>query len=360
MLRKVSKTQTDTIAWSADNGGVGADLERVGYITRIDVTAEITPSATLTGAGTVADGLWRVLRNIKIVGGSHTYVTLPNDDAAMGGTLLHYLSENDGHGRGHHDGIITAPHRTYVPITASLHFGSRLRTPFGVDNKFDMSGFIPAAEESQLRVEVQTSGNDVMDETVTITSGTYRFTIHRVVGTPDEVREEIARQGVRNLVVPAWTAEVFAHTATRADYTEERDLPTGGFLKRIAIAEQDATADRSLRTQDEATGFAIKLPDQNEEIVRLFADSLGARLLPGSNQVDSTAAADFQGHAPIGIYLLDLRPYVWSHPDLGLDLRGFKTGAAKLGMTITTYAAGDDSLILYERSLPYRGVLNGG
>lgn len=359
MLRKVSKTQTDTITWAADNGGAGADLERVGYITRIDVTAEITPSATLTGAGTVTDGLWRVFRNIKIVGGSHTYITLPNDDAGMGGTLLHYLSENDGHGRGHHDGPITAPNRTYVPITATLHFGSRPRTPSGWDNKFDMSGFIPAAEESQLRIEVQTSGNDVMDETVTITSGVYRFAIHRVVGDPGEIRAEIARQGVRDLVVPAWTAENFAHTAARADYTEERDLPTGGFLKRIAIAEQDATADRSLRAQDEATGFAIKLPDQNEEVIRVFADSLGAHLLPGSNLMDGTTAPDFGGFAPRGIYLLDLRPHVWTHPDLGLDLRGLKAGSAKLGMTITQYAAGDDSLILYERYLPYRGILGG-
>lgn len=354
-MRKIVKTQTDTGAWAIDSAGINIDLERTGLLTRIDATVEITPSATLTGANQ-ADGLWRVIQNLRVEGGSHTYFALPADDACMGGTLLHYLNRKDFRMTGHPSGSVTAPQgRTFIPVTFTLHCGSRPQDPWGRDNPFDLTGFIPAHAESQLKAVWITSGNDVMDDAVTLSSATMRLTLSVVQGTEAELAAEMVRQGVGMAMVPAWSTRVFAHTATSSDYSEELDIPTGAYLARIAIAEQDATGDRSLRAADEVTGIAVKLPLQNEEVVRRVVEGLTAHLDLGTNLTANDAAEQFQGHSPVGIYIVDLRQQ--GHPDYGLNLIGMQTGAVKLGFTISVYASGDDSLILYQRYLPYRGKL---
>ena len=162
---KRSYTQTNTAAWAADSAGIAVDIDRTGLITRIDATVEITPSLTLDGASQ-PDSIFRVIQNLRVVGGSHTYFTLPADDACMGGILLHNLNVYDGFGLGHRDGDIAAPGRTYVPMNFVLHAGSRPKDMFGRDNPYDLSAFIPANKEGQLRAEWVTSGNDVMDDSV--------------------------------------------------------------------------------------------------------------------------------------------------------------------------------------------------
>ena len=262
---------------------------------------------------------------------------------------------------GHPLGLITAPRRTYTPITYRYHFGARPQTLFGTDNPFDLSGFIPANKETSLNFVITTSGNDVMDDTVTISSGAYRFELCIVQGTDGEIREEIAGQGVRYPaqapmgMVPAWVAELFAHTATGSDYSVERDVQTGGWLKRIAIIEQDETATRAVRAADQVTGVAFKLPAQSEQLIRSFMDSYFNSHDFGSNSQADDAAADFQAHAPHGIMVLDMRAHARGHSDYGLDLRQSVLGSSanpKLGFTITTYTSGDASLILQERYLP--------
>jgi len=355
-LRKVTKTQTDTGTWAADSPGIGVDLEKTGLITQMEVTVEITPaaSAALDGAN-VADSIFRTIQNLRIEGGAHTYITLPADDAAMGGTLLHYLNKVDFPGIFHASGDVAAPAHIYVGVTWPLHFGSRPFDMFGRPNPFDLTAFIPAHAESQLRAVWVTSGNDVLDASVTIGSAVMRFTLHVVQGTDAEIRAEMARQSVQQAMVPAWVAQVFAHTATSSDYAEERDVPTGGYLKRIAIAEQDDTGARSIRVADGVTGVALKLPLQNEELFREFVDHWTGHLRAETAGELDEAVVDFSAHAPVGILIKDLRPY--GHPDYGLNMTRMTTGAVKLGLTITTYTAGDDSLILYERYAPYSGRL---
>ncbi len=356
-MRKKMLTQTDTATWAADSAGIATDLERNGVITRITATAEVTPSATFDGANQV-DGLWRIVQNLRVVGGAHTYFNLPADDAAMGGTLLHYLNALDTGMVGHSSGDITAPDRTYVGVNFMLHCGSRPRVN-GVDNPFDLSGLIPGLYESQLRAEWVTSGNDVMDDTVTIGSATMRFTLHYIAGTHGEIVAEMARQGVyapvggAHAMIPAWTSEVFAHTSTKSDYTEERNLPLGGYLRRIGIACQDATATRSIRAEDEVTGVRVKINE--ETLLQAHADALASVLPLGTQMEADEGAADFGGYSPKGIIPIDLRPF--GHSDYGINLAPRQVRSAKLGLTITTYASGDDSLILYERYEPYTGRL---
>ena len=159
-MRTITRRQTDTATYAADST-IATDLEREGLITQIDFTVEMTPSATLTAGHTNPDPLSRLVQNLRVVGGSHTFFNLPADDGALGGALLHYMNVVDGFGIGHPDGSVTAQEaRAFIPMQFVLHCGVRPRNSKGVENPFDMSGFIPAFVEAQLRAEWTTSGND--------------------------------------------------------------------------------------------------------------------------------------------------------------------------------------------------------
>lgn len=361
-LRKISKTQTDVATWAADSAGIGTDIEKNGVLTRVDCTVEVTPSATFDGANQV-DSLFRLIQNLRLVGGGHTYFNLPADDACMGGTLLHYLNRLDHQAAFHRSGDVAAPLRTYAPITWVLHAGARPKDIYGRSNPFDLSGVVPALHETTLRTEWVTAGNDVIDDTITIASAVMRFNIHYVTGSHEEIMAEMGKQQVRlprqavalgaNAMIPAWSASVFPHTATASDYAEERDIPTDGWLMRVSLAEQDATGVRSIRAEDQVTG--VKITIRGEELVKEFTNPWTAYLDYGSMMEADEAADDFGNHAPVGILIKDLRPH--GHSDYGLNLMNVPNGSAKLGLTISVYASGDDSLILFERFLPYAGKL---
>ena len=367
-MRKLSIRQTGSATYVADSV-VATDIERMGLLTRIDMVIEITPSATLTEANQ-PDGLNRVLQNMRILGGSHTYFTLPSVDGGQGGTLLHYMNRQDGFGLGHADGAVAAPTRTFTIMKFTLHCGSRPKDLYGRDNPFDLTAFIPAGDESQLRAEWVTSGNDVMDDTVTVGATTMRFILHRVVGTEDEIRQEIAEQRV--VTPPGWTGRVASWSAvvtatggTTSDFNvETNDLVTGGFIKRIGILAQDATADRPLRAGDEVTEIAILSVPTSETLYQVTAEALTAALEGGDQLTVNSGGAesaatekfdvDFNQSAPLGVYLIDLRPSAQDAlgRDYGWDLRAMQTGDLRLGYIITTRAAGDDRLVLFERYIP--------
>ena len=206
-MRKITQTQTDSGVWVADST-ISTDLERVGLLTRLDMTCEITPSATFDGANQ-PHSIKRLIQNMRVIGGAHTYFNLPADDGCGGGILLAYMGLKDGHGVGHEGGDVAAPSASYVPMNWTFHAGSVPRIRPDLDNPFDLSAFVPAGQEGQLRAEWTTSGNDVADDTVTIASAIMRFTNHRVIGTQAEIMQEIAMQGVQfpggaTGMVPAW------------------------------------------------------------------------------------------------------------------------------------------------------------
>lgn len=366
-MRKVSIEQTATITWAADTV-IPVDVERVGLLTQIDITAEITPSATMRAA-VQPNGIWRILRNLEIKGGAHTYFSLPNDDGCLEGSLLHYMNMVDGYGVGHGDAAITAPRRTFTPVSWVYHCGSR---PQGPDAQFDLTAFIPAGDESQLRAELSTSGNDVMDDSVTISSATIVLTLHRVMGTQYELQQEMRRQQV-NLphnvpgitgMVPAWVPIIDSPAATAANFSRSIDPTLGGFTKRFGFLTQDATATRTLVANDELTDIRLRLVERSESVFEFGVEHLLNYLPYGSNLTadaghlsltTTVADPDFNAHAPVGVYFIDLRPYThdWPGKDYGLDMRAFSRSNIVLGATITTNAAGDDTLILQERYIPY-------
>ena len=355
---KRSITQTKSWTWAASSN-VEEDIIKDGYITHIDFVVELTPAVALTGANQ-PDGPFRVIENFSIKGGSQTYFTLP---AEQGGRLWHYMARSMFGHVGHGTGAITNPNLTQQPILFRFHPGSRPKLSDGSVNYFDLSAFIPAIEESSLTgTWATTQAADVIDDTNDISSAVMKATIYMVQGDPEEIRAEMAAQGVLALMTPSPTAEKFPHTATKADFSEERDLPTGGYLRGIGFLMQDAVATATtngpFRGPDEVTGIAIKMPGIGAKLVEVDTEALWTAQPAGSYLEVDDAALDGGIHCPGGVFYLPLkdRGITALGREYGLNLMGARTGDWKLGLTISTYASGDDSLIWYDRLIPYTGT----
>lgn len=372
-MRKRSIEQTAQATWAASDT-ISTDLEKIGLITRIDFEVEITPSASMATANQ-PDGLFRVLQNVRIEGSPHVYTTLPADPGGHSGTLLHYLNRLDGFGVGHIEtAAIAAPQETHNPIRFTFHFGSRPKLWNGVDNPFDLSAFIPAGAETQLTASWITTPNSVMDDTVTIDSAVGKFTLHRVTGSEGEIRQEMSNQGVvlptdprgsrPTGMIPAWSSRIKAHTATTSDYEDETDdLPTGGFLKRVAILNQDGTATRPARAANQITSIRIWSEKTSETLYQVSLSLLQGYLPLATVTTADSAAGAFNGGAPNGIGVIDLRALstgtAQPHQvgaDYGWDLRrsaGLEKGDLRLGYIISTQGSGDDRLLHFDRLQTY-------
>jgi hypothetical protein len=367
-MRKVAITQTATATWAASST-LRTSLEREGVITRVEFTAEITPNSTLAAANQPG-ALYRAMLNHRILGGGHTFMELPNTgESGNAGQLMHYLNAID------HGGMpgfpdqqsISGPDQTYHPVTWVFHCGARPRDMYGRDNPFDLSGLIPAFQVTDLVAEWITTVNTILDDTVTISSGTGRYTIYYVIGTHEEIVQEMRRQQVMlphfpdkpgvTAMMPAWVSETFAIDSTYSDYSLSRNVPVGRYLKRIGIASQDATGSNgALLANDEVTG--AKLSVRLQDVIKVYADAQQAKLPKGNFFVADDAVELGAGGHPKGILALDLRPY--GHPDYGLNLtRGEagQVGGTQLGLTVSNQSSGDDALFLYEGYIPYEGAL---
>ena len=376
-VKKESLRQTTTGAWAASST-VTVLLDRIGLVTRYDVVNQITPSATLLGDNQ-PDALWRPFRSITFQAGGATYMTLPDEAGGHGGTLQHYLNKLDGFGAGYVHQLIVAPSQTlYVP-RLTFHCGVRPWKRNGDPNPFDLTAFMPSGIESSPQLTWLTGATTLMDDAVTTTSGVLTITAHRVLGTTSDIMEEMAKQGVSQVLemirqghqgilpdpnitglVPAWMGQVESPTASVTNYGLEQDMQLGGFIKRVTYLAQDATGTRPVRADDEITQIKLSIPEKGVSIFQYDAELAGGRLPAGDFLVAADAVPLGLNPAPGGIYPLDLRPYGPTDVEqvLGLDTRGRQTGYAKLGRTLGTNVSGDDLLNLTERLVVYTGRLS--
>ncbi len=337
--------QTPSWTWAASSL-ISQDIKASGAITRIDLQVVLTPSATVAGA-IQPQGYWRMINALTLKGnGGVNYVSMGDQQI---GRMLHTLNLNDKllPGVGHF------PHSTPVTFHYVLHFGSRPFDQAGRPNPFDLSAFVPAFDDTGLKLDWLTDAAAGIDDTVTVTSAIMYATIYEVLGTKADILAEMRRQGVRQAMVPSSSYFSYAHTGTFSDVSKDLDVPAGAYMRRIAIMAHDETATRPVLKDDEVTEVALKLPVGNQ---RVFHDSFPAMVYTqGVNQdllvADDATTGGAQGVAP-GIATLDLRQQ--ADPDYGLDLRNFKTGDIKLGVTIGSYAAGDDSFYWFDQLRPYR------
>ncbi len=341
----IRRRQTPTWAWAASST-VGQDINASGAITRIVLRLRLTFSGA-AAAAIQEDGTWRAIETLTLRGnGGVNYFSMGDQQI---GRMIHLLNLNDK--------VLPGPGHTNMATTNDwifvLHFGSRPFDQYGRPNPFDLSAFVPAFDDNGLRLDWLTGAAAVPDDTVTISSATMTATIFEVLGTKAEIMAEMRRQGVRQPMVPSSSYFSYAHTGNFSDVSRELDVPAGAFLRRIAILAQDDTATRPLRADDEITEVALKLPVGNQ---RVFFDDFPSMIYQqGTIQdllVDDNATTGGAICVGQGFATMDLREQ--ADPDYGLDLRQFKSGDVKLGVTVANYAAGDDSFYWFDQVRPYK------
>ena len=113
-----------------------------------------------------------------------------------------------------------------------------------------------------------------------------------------------------------------------------------------------------LGADDEVTRVGLILPFTGERLVDMDWPSLVYGEMPADSMVvdDEISAAGYLYAPHAGLAVLDLRRH--GDADYGLDLRGQATGAVKLGVTIGSYASGDDSFYFYDQVQPIAGQIN--
>lgn len=362
IAQKITKRQNKTLTWAASSI-VSEEIEASGAITQIDLLIALTASGSMAAAEQ-EDGIWRIIQSLTIRGSKSTdYVNFGDEQI---GRMIHLLNLRDGLVKGRQ------PLATVNYLMFKLHFGSRPLNEYGRENPFDMSAFLPAFDDSGLKLEWGTTANDVMDDTVTISSAIAYVTVHEVVGTRQALYNEMKAQRVplpydlnasraagRRIPspgmwgwVPMSSYNKFAHDAAYSGGSKEFNLPTGNFLRRIAIMVQDETATRPLRADDEVTDVRLKLPNAAQELVKNdWRSMVLAEATLQSDLVDDNAATGGALAAGGGFACIDLRDHY--DPDLGLDARAFKASDFKLGVSIATPTAGDDSFYYYDGLRPY-------
>lgn len=332
----ITRKVVSTLTYSASTDQE-IDLPTEGVITRIDLEVYDTQSSTLIAITSSTQALWRILNTLRIQGGSgRNYFSL---GLAQSGIMLHYMNLIDFPGTVWHNVIATSQYHGY-----RLHFGSKPRDEYGRDNPFDLTAGIPADEETNLKLIWGCPANTVRDTATTISSATMRVTVHYVIGA-----------NKAGMMIPVSTSEQYNPTTTKADLGGERDIPTGGFVRRIIIMALDNLAYGSngpILRDDQVTEIGVILNKDNR------------RLLVMRSKVDELAQPKYDGQQLIqylntpysyttpGLYSVDLRQYGESK-DFGIDTRNLGTGELVLGLTIGAYTSGDIEHIWYDVLVPY-------
>lgn len=349
MLQNIRNKQTTTFTWAA-SGTISQLVRASGALTRLVFRVRVTPSASYASNHAI-DGLWRVINTLALkgTGGTH-YLSMGDQEI---GRMLHLLNRWDGivKGAGHE------PLGTPVDVVWVMHFGSRPFDQFGRPNPFDLSAFVPAFDDRDLTFEWGTTANTVTDAAITISSAVGHLTVYEVLGTAAELKQEMARQGIFQPMIPTSSYKSYAHTANFSDLSSEHDTPSGAFLRRIALLVQDEAAPATgtnLRANDEVAQVGLKLPIGNQ---RVFQDDFRAMAHSDGGAIDDLAEIDVGVTTGVirtsgGFAVMDLRQH--GHTDYGLDLRPFKSGDVKLGLTIENYASGDDTFIWWDQVRPYQ------
>jgi len=341
MKYNVTTKVVTTPAWAASSD-LQVDLPVDGAITRIVMRYYLTVTGVLAANTNTEFAQWKPIQNLKIEGGGgKQYVGLVGNQMAR---MIHFLNQKDFAGYMFQKAMTTDT--IYGCIV--LHFGSKPRTLYGIDNPFDLSAFIPARDETNLKLTWSTTqASDVCDTAIDITGGQMVVSVHEVLGMPSMSGH-----------IPVSSTEVYAHISDKSDLSALFDLPTGGYVRRIAILQQDATAIGSggpLVSDDEIDKIGILLPKENRRLIELDWDTfVQENGIPRELTMTAAGAVTKPVEQVVGGFgVLDLRKYATK--DYGLDLRDSSTGDVKLGLSIQNFASGDDTIIWYDGVQEYRG-----
>ncbi len=343
MKLNVKKTLVDTATWAASSDQQ-ITLPNEGAITRIVVNWSLTVTGCLAADTNTEFCQFKPIQNLRIEGGGgRTYLGAVGEQM---GRILHFINQKDFPGRQQYRGMET--NTIYGSLV--LHFGSRPRDMYGRDNPFDLTAFVPAADESPNGLKLTwttTAAADIADTAIDITAGTMEVTVYEVLGMNSMAG-----------MMPASNTNTYPHTGNISDPGHQFDVPTGSYLRRVFILQQDATAVSSggpLVSGDEIGKVILELSKDNRRLIEADWDAMIAEAgIPRTAAMTAAGAVTKPADQIVnGFGCLDFRKY--AHPDYGLDLRSYQTSDVKMGVTIENYASGDDTIVYYDMVQPYAG-----
>lgn len=332
-VQRCQSTLVQIGTWVASQD-IEITLPNTGAITRVEIDYQLTALGILASDTNNELTQWKPIQSLQIKGSSgHVYVGANGEQM---GRLLHFLNQLDF--PGYVFGKAMTTNTVYGKIV--LHFGTQPRDGFGRDNPFDMSAFIPARDELAGGLKLiltTTQAADIVDTSIDISAGTFNVTVYEVLG--------VSMSGNR----PRSQTVVFPHVANVSSPGVPFDVPTGAYLRRIALLSQDDTAIASggpLLAGDEIGRVLLGLPKAGRRIVDLNWDAFGPQL-PRIPAMTAAGAVT----KPIepwndGFRVLDLRQH--GDPKTGLALQRYQTGDMTLGLVIQNFTSGDDTIIYYD------------
>jgi hypothetical protein len=340
-MDKITKRIIERGTWAASSDLTPVNVPREGLITEIGFRAQITTAALTATA--VADGLKRVIQNLKVEGdGGRTYLGLSGEQAPR---LLNFMNECD-HRSAFLDSLMPE-----VGDTALSHFSWVFHPGSNPKDPFDMSAVIPARALSTLQILLTTTANTVVDANAAIASGYYDYWINEVLDVKVPA----------GIMTPLGSTLTWANDANYSDYSKLIDVPGGAWLRRIVMLFQDETATVPVRKDDEVTAIKLELPRAATAVIQAKIQDLklltakryglsGFQMLAALGAVTTRPGWEVDKVVPAGLVILDLRDYF--HPIYGANLTGYQNGDVKLGLTVENRAAGDDTLIYWDQLKP--------
>lgn len=319
----VSRQVTAQGTWAASSALADIALDRDLLITNVSLLANMVTNALAATA--YMDAPKRVLQTLSLVGDGKNFLSLTGGTMQLG-VLLALLNQYDTQAA--NLGVPVPFGATAIQQFYQFHPG---RNP---KDKFDMSAYIPARALSQLVARIGTPAAAVTDSGAgSIASGTYTFEIDGVQGVPISPGS----------FYPAPYVQAYPHTALMPNFSQKFDVPTGGYVRRVAILAVDNTAVSPLRADAQVTGVQLELPkDSKNQITKSFLhlkyDNAVRYGVVGDVEPTVLGAvnvgAAYQGNmnTPNGFAILDLRDYF--DPVLGMNMVGAQQGDAKLDLTI--------------------------
>lgn len=337
-MDKISKRVVTRSTWAASTDLAPVALPREGLITEIGIRANITTAALTATA--VADGMHRVIQNLKIEGdGGRAYLGLSGEQMTR---LLAFMNECD-FGCAMQDSLLPEVGDTALPhVSYVFHPGSNPKDPF------DMSAVIPARALATLQILLSTTADTLIDANAAIASGYFTYWVNQVMGVPVP----------KGIMTPHGSTLVQDLAATMSDHSFKIDVPAGAWLRRIIFLIQDDTAvpERidteitSVRLElPKAPGYMLELPIQDLKVqtAKRYGYS-GCGMLAALGAVTTRPGWEVEKVLPKGLFILDLRDYF--HPIWGANLTDYQTGDVKLGLTISV--ATGEAIIYWDQLAP--------
>lgn len=309
---------SDTLDYTASTTK-SIDIPETGYITELMLLLElyVTPSSIVSAA---QDALARILDAIKITAaGGKNYYSVEDGRQSL------YDAYHQYQGQLLHDPLPSAGgSAATVRMLIPLHFGL---DPF---DPFDKSIIIPAAELSNLKLEVTWGAASALGTGFPVTAGSSRIRafVRELTLEKGETREVIWPGGIN---VPLYESRSIGLTTTASNLGKTDDVPVGSMLHSALVMVVDSSNDRSDANVTEVGTKYPKLALEEYRVNNMYALKAMNRkqfLLPGTLVGQpATWLSDLAGCFKFRFQEITGRA-------IGMDLSTAMTGDVKLGFTI--------------------------